>query len=298
MEKLAILIDSTSTFDQSEIKKNGIHLIYNSINDDEGNIIEDICSDEQKRQLCELITKEHKAIKTSSINSQLLQEKFLELQKKYDQVIYLTLAPSFSSQYNNALLAKAAIGSKDVIVLHSQSVAAQTEIILEWLLNYVKTHKEFNQEAMQKEIAEVAKHITTILTTFHLEGLITSGRIPTSVAKLLKLAKMFPLIQGEETHKKAGLYRKWSESTKNVLEAIDNRFPQPPRGNKIKEIILCQTLCEPERIKELVAKIAEHFEVKETIIKVRITPLLVLTACLKDSFGVTVYTTDDIVKKN
>ncbi len=297
MEKIAILIDSTSTFDQNEIDKKGIHLIYNSVNDDDGNIIDDICSNEQKRQLCELITNEHRPIKTSSINSQLLQEKFLELQKKYDKVVYLTLAPSFSSQYNNAILAKAAIGSKDVIVLHSQSVAAQTEIILEWLLDYVKTHKEFNQELMQKEIAEVAKHITTILTTFHLEGLITSGRIPTSVAKLLKLAKMFPLIQGEETHKKAGLYRKWSESAKNVFEAIDNRFPEPPRAKHIKEIILCHTLCDDARIKELTEKICEYFQVEESIIKVRVTPLLVATACLKDSFGVTIYTTGDLIKK-
>ncbi len=297
MKKVGILIDSTSTFDEKEVKSQDIHLIYNSVNDDDGNVIEDICSDEQKRQICDLIAKERRTMRTSSVNSQIIQDKINELLKKYEYVVYITLAPTFSGQYNNALAAKACIGNKNVIILHSGSVAVQTEIVLNSIMKYINDGNEMDQDKMQNHIFELSKHITTILTTFHLEGLIASGRIPTPVAKLLKLAKMHPIIQGEETHKKAGLYRKWTESTKNVLEAIDNRFPKPPRGKDIKEVYLCQSLCEPERIEELLTKIAEHFQIDKKIIKVRVTPLLVLSATLKDSFGVTVCCAEDIVKK-
>ncbi len=297
MKLIGILIDSTATLDLNLIKKHNIRVLHNSVNDDDGNIIVDKCTDEQKSQLCDLVVKEKRAIRTSSVNSQLIEDEFQSMLKEYEKIIYLSLAPSFSGQYNNALAAKTNIGSNNIIVLHSCSIAVQTEIVLNWLLEHIKQTKNLDQDSMQAHINEMDKHITTMFTSCTFDGMMVTGRIPAAVAKLLKLAKMFPIIQAEETNKKERLYRKWTEAIPNVLDAVDKRFNKAPRGKDIKELYLCHSLCSPERVEELKEEMSKHFEYDKNKILVRVTPLAVLATTLKDSFGFAIYTADDIVKK-
>lgn len=298
MKKIGILIDSTATVDQAYIKKHNIELIFNSVNDDDGNIYVDDCTDAQKEMLCNLIVGESKAIRTSSINSQIIEDKFREMMKRYDKIIYLCLAPSFSGQYNNAVSAKANVGSDDVYVVHSNSIAVQTEVVLRWMVENLKVVDGLSQEALQDTINGMSRHITTMFTANTFEGMMITGRIPPTVAKILKLAKMFPIIRAEETNTKNNLYRKWTESIPNVLKAVDERFNQPPRGNQIQQLYLCQSLCTSERIAEIKQAMADHFNYDINAIMVRTTPLAVLATTLKNSFGICVYTVDSITKKD
>lgn len=295
MKKIGFMYDSTGSVDKDFLKENDIYLIRNSINDIDGNIYIDECTDEQKAQICELMIDQKIKIKTSLVNKQIIKEAAESMLKKYEKVIYISIAPTFSGQYNNAIEVASELNGK-FLVVHSNSTAIQSEIVLKWAIEYVKEHKDINQEKMQSEVIELSKHITTMFTTPNWDGLISSGRVPVVVAKTLKLAKMFPVIAAEETNQKERFYRKWTEAIPNLLDAIDKRFNKPPRGSDIKEIYLCQSICTKDVISNILKQMANHFKIKINEIKVRTTPLCVMVTTLSHSFGMAILTSNGIIK--
>lgn len=297
MNKISILIDSTSTIENQYLEKNHIQVIANSVNDNDGNVYEDDCTDEQKLKIAKKI-EDDVVMKTSLINEQKIYEKIQELLKKNEQVIFLCIGPGFSGQYNNALNVQQKIGTDRLLVLHTNSTACQSEMVLHWLVQKISDKQfEWNQNILQNEILELSNHITTMFTTNIYKGFINAGRVPSIVAKTLKLTKTFPVIQAEDTNTRERFFRKWNHAIENILDAIDKRFNKPPRGKDIKELYLCQSLCKKEIINDILEKMANHFKFNINEIKIRTTPLCVLMTTCLNSFGMAIWTNESIVKK-
>ena len=63
-------------------------------------------------------------------------------------------------------------------------------------------------QALEDLIANMNKHITTLFVTPNVDALSVSGRISKAVAKILKLAKFFPIVRTEDGNHKYSFFHK------------------------------------------------------------------------------------------
>ncbi|MGL4950918.1 MAG: DegV family protein [Mycoplasma sp.] len=289
MEKIKIIIDTMTTLQEDYIKKNDLLVLKNCLSDSKGNIYPDERTDEQKRIICEKVKKEGEVFTTSFINGAIMQDAAEKLLKTCDKVLYISLGKGFSGQFNVASQVEKEMNGK-FIVFDTDTVAANTEILVRWLVEYIKTNP-VDKAVMEAKMRDINETAPTLFTTRFYDGLIKAGRMPSFMGKILKVSKLFPIVATEESNKKFGFFKKWETNQEKLIESMDERFGETkPRGKDIKTIYITSSLLPAETIEELKEKISKHFQVDKKIIEVRTTPLMVFCSSLDDSYGITILT--------
>ncbi|MGL4951544.1 MAG: DegV family protein [Mycoplasma sp.] len=290
MKKIRIIIDTMTTVTDDFIKEHNLHLLRNCLSDHAGNVYVDEKTDEQKRWVANMIETKGEFFATSYINGTIMQEAVEELLKTCDMVLYVSLGKGFSGQYSAALQVEKLFDGK-FIVFDSNSVAANNEILLKWLVEYIESGNEIDKKYIEAKMQEINDTAPTLFTTPVYQGLIKAGRVPYLVAKILRISKLFPLIATEESNKKYGFFKKWESNQMKIIEGLDERFGgQKPRGKDIKNIYIVNSLLDQATIDSLIEKLHNYFEVSKDIILVRTTPLMIFSGTLLNSYGVTVQT--------
>lgn len=287
-KKIRIIIETANSLPDDYAKANNITILPMAISDQDGNLYKDERSDEQKEWAYKAIESQEKIFTTSFINMGVMQEVVAKLLKEADLVIYVSLSKGFSGQYNSALEVEKVFNGK-FVVFHSAAVCTNMEIQNRWLVDFLKNN-DFNREYIQNHLEEINRHVATVFTTPLYQGLINSGRVPQIVSKALKLIKLFPIIASEECNKKYGFIKKWVDVDKQLFKALDERFITPPRGEEIREMYIISSLLTMEAIAALKTSMATYYQISESQIHVRSTPLVIFVVTLKNSFGISVYT--------
>lgn len=287
-KKIRIIIETSNSLPADYAKANNITVLPMAICDQEGNLYNDERSDKQKEWAYNAIETGEKVFTTSFINTGIMQEVVEKLLLEADLVIYISLSKGFSGQYNAALEVEKMFDGR-FVVFDSGAVCTNMEIQNRWLIEYLKEN-DFNKQDIQNQIEEINRHVTTVFTTPLYQGLVNSGRIPQIVCKALKLIKLFPIIASEECNKKYGFIKKWVDVDKQLFKALDARFENPPRGKEIREMYIISSLLTKEAIAILKTNMAEHYQINESQIFVRSTPLVIFVVTLKNSFGISIYT--------
>ncbi|MGL4948562.1 MAG: DegV family protein [Mycoplasma sp.] len=290
MEKIRIIIDTTTTVQDDFIKKHNLYVIHNCISDENGNVYRDEKTIEQKRWVSEKIRNEGVIFTTSFINGAIMQEAVEELLKTCDKVLYVSLGKGFSGQYSSALQVEKIFDGK-FVVFDSNSVCANNEILVKWLVEYVEAGNPIDKAVIEAHMDEINSMAPTLFTTPIYDGLIKNGRIPSYVAKILKISKLFPIIATEESNKKFGFFRKWEHNQIKIIEGLDSRFgTQKPRGDDIKEVYINESLLPENVLESLILQLMNYFQIPREKINVRSNPLLIFSSTLIDSYGVTILT--------
>lgn len=288
MKNIRFIIETSTTLPDEYLKANKITPMYMSISDKEGNMYVDERTDKQKAWVSTEIETKSTVFATSFINVGIMQEVVEKLLKECDCVVYVSLGKLYSGQYNSAMEVQKHFKGK-FVVLHSNAISVNHEILTRWTIEYLKT-APIDVNYIEAQYNEMNKHITTIFTTPKYDGLIKTGRVPPIVVKALKMIKLIPLIASEEVNKRYKFFRKWSEAERQVFEGVDGRFKIAPRGTEIKELYITASILSKEYVEKLKDLASKYFHVSKDIIQVRTTPLVVFVSTLKDSFGITVYT--------
>lgn len=288
MKKIRFITDTSTTLTDEFIKANNIVKLPNSITDADKVYFDDR-TDKQKEWVSEQVENQKARFSTSFVNFQVMHDAVAELLKECDLVLYVSLGKGYSGQYNSAMEVVKKFKGK-FIAYQSDAIACNSEILIQWLVDYAKTNDDFDVKTIETKMYELNTHITTIFATPKYEGLCSSGRVPVAVAKIFKLVKLFPIVLSEEVNKRYLFFKKWSESQNKLIEALDKRFHSAPKGDEVKQIIICSSLLKKDYLDSLIQKLIVHYQIAKEKISVRTTPLVVMVATLVDSVGLCIYT--------
>ena len=186
--KVAILTDSNSGISLEEAKQLGVHVIYTPI------IIEG-----ETRYAGEDLTQEKfyealmsdKDITTSMPSPGDVMEKWEELLKDYDQVVYIPLSSGLSNSANVAIqLSDEYDGKVQVVDDHRISVTRRQSVLdAKWLADQEKDAREI-KEALEKN----AYNSVIFLTVEDLKYLKKGGRVTPAAAALGAVLNIKPVL--------------------------------------------------------------------------------------------------------
>lgn len=286
-KKIKFVVDTTSSIDTELAKKYNVELLQYVINDLDGNLIKDDTTLKQKDKVLEDI-ENGIVYKTSLISNGILEDVFTRLFKDYEYVVYMTTSTEFTSQYQNSI--ELMNKFKNLYIINGNS----TNNVLEHILNSFL--KEFNDNStptvqkLNKIVKDITSRTLTFFTVKKVDGLIHSGRIPTTVIKLLRLAKVYPIIKTEEKNRPAGVTKKWNEVVEKVEKLFQNAFDKKLSEKDIESIYISNSLLPKTELNELIAKVAQMYNFVAQKIIVRLTPLPILVYTHRGSFGITIVT--------
>ena len=189
MRKVAILTDSNSGITQEEAKANGLYVLPTPVYIDDEVFYEGVDLTTEtffKRQA------EGADIKTSMPVMGDVIDRWEELLKEYDEVVYIPLSSGFSGSYNAALMLADDYDGK-VQVVNNQRISVTMKISV----YEAKKMADAGKSAAEiREILERTRFESTIyIMVDTLEYLKKGGRITPAVAAIGSLLKIKPVLQ-------------------------------------------------------------------------------------------------------
>lgn len=294
MKKFKIIVDSLCTMPIDIAKELDIKKIQYSINDSKGNIITDDFSRKLLNDVVSQINKDN-FFKSSMYSPTLIEEEINKFLEEYEQVLYICASTHYTSQYESTKYIQEK--NKDrVFIVDSNNICTNIEEIAYKITDFYKNNEKITQDDINLIIKNVNNNTTTLFIPKYLDGLIHSGRIPSSLIKLLKLAKVTPIIKSEEKNKPCKLIKNTTGEILKLLNAFDEIFGKKLKDNLIKTIYIFDTIISKEKLNEIKKVIQDYYNVKIEKIQIRLTPLPVAIYTLKESFGIAIHALTNRIK--
>ena len=191
MEKVKIIIDSSSDLTNKEINKYDVEVVPLTFNIDGQEY------DYQSMDNDEYILRMRTANEYST--SQPAIGKFLEAFEKWTnkgyKIIVLTISSALSGTYNTALAAAA--GFDNIEVVDTKTTTRGMVYLLDSCIEQLKTGLDIN--TISENLREKAKNILTFVTIDNLDNLVKGGRLSKSAALIGGLLNIKVLTQLKET---------------------------------------------------------------------------------------------------
>ena len=271
MSKVAIMTDSNSGITQAESKELGVYVLPMPFYIDEQMFYEDI--DLTQEQFYEKLSQDCE-ITTSMPLVGDVTDKWEELLKEYDEIVYIPMSSGLSSSCETAyMLSKEYDGKVQVVNNQRISVTMRQSV-----MDAVELMKRGKNASEIKEILEAEKFESSIYimldTLYYLKK---GGRITPAAAALGTLLKLKPVlqIQGEKLDafaKARTIKQAKSIMIQAMLDDCKNRFGDA--SGKTVHLYIAHTQ-NREAAEEFRKEIAEHFPDQE----IEIDPLPMSIAC-------------------
>ena len=254
VEKVKIVIDSSSDLTFDEIEKYDVDVIPLTIN------VDGIEYDYRTISNDEYIEKMRTA--SSYSTSQPAIGKFIESFEKWTsegyKVIVLTLSSALSGTYNTAVTASSEFNG--VYVVDTKTTTRGMVFILEECLKQLKDNVEL--ETIVANLREKTKNILTYVTIDKLDNLVKGGRLSKSQALIGGLLNIKVLTQLKETELVA---LDKVRGKKKLIKTLINHIEEDKNDRTIKSISLPNSIAD-EYITIIKSELKEAFgyEVSET----------------------------------
>ncbi len=241
MEKVKIIIDSSSDLTIEEINKYDVEVVPLTFNIDGQEY------DYRSMNNDEYIVRMRTANEYST--SQPAIGKFLEAFEKWTnegyKIIVLTISSALSGTYNTALTAASGFGN--ICIVDTKTTTRGMVYLLDSCIEQLK--KGLDIDTIANNLREKAKNILTFVTIDNLDNLVKGGRLSKSAAMIGSLLNIKVLTQLKETELVA---IDKVRGKKKLVHSLIKHINEKKGDKKIKHICLPNTLANEyvELIKE------------------------------------------------
>ncbi|MDR0985984.1 MAG: DegV family protein [Mycoplasmataceae bacterium] len=289
--KIGILIDSSSTFNDGFIKSNNIEIIPLSLTDNNNKVYDDLTDISHEDLLKRLDNGED--FKTSCSQLGKLFNKVDEMLKKYEQVVFLPISMGLSSQYNQSLMVQQEYPNK-FFVIKSTSAALANEFILKHLVDDIKKNLDINQIINHAE--NNYNRICTYFSCEDLSGMIKGGRATKAVMHVIKFLHLKPIIQLDNKNQYGGVGRDYQHIIKKIIKNIHKDFNEDLTPDKIINIGIYQAGYDKTKEDYILNEISNSFNYPKEKILIRFIPNCVLCHTHRGAYGISIETS--LLRKN
>ncbi len=188
MKKIGIIVDSFTGYSKASVEKLGLEYI-NHLVILNGQPLKEGIEIELKNKIEEI--KADTNAKTSMPAIGVVIEKYEELSKKYDKVIYLPMNKGFSSTFSTAFAASAEFDN--ISVVETSLVATGIITIAQEMIKMIESGKT-EQEAIAylRKVEETAE---SFVIPKNLDSLIKNGRLVSAKKFVMQKAKLIPRLE-------------------------------------------------------------------------------------------------------
>lgn len=293
-KKILILVDSSTTLTKKVAQENEIIIlplaIYRSDEKDQNEnktfLYEGLdLSNEDFLKMSESGYK----FKTGSTPIGIVEEVVNEQLKKYDKIISLCISKKWSSQYEHLKALSNQETYKDKLyVVDTQEFGYNAE----WLA--LELRKRINSGIYTiDELLDFATNFNKSVTSFFLcrsfDGLVNSGRIPKIIARLLKFAKIYPIIKVDDGENKLeGMIKNTIDSNNKIIKSIYKSFDNKLNKSNIIKIGILTACNSEEYINEVKQDLIKAFGVSEDVIEIRPAPTIFINIVMRNAICISV----------
>ncbi|WP_368486731.1 DegV family protein [Spiroplasma sp. DGKH1] len=259
MKKVAIIVDSSSGIKRKDLEKyDDMYWMPLLLTFPDGSEVDDdddiISFDEFYDILAQQV------IKTSQIPMGKMINKWDELLKTYEKIVFVGLSKGLSGQHENIYMLSQQDEYKDrVFVIDTDGVSEVLKHMIDHIYQWLK--EGVAPEEIQTKVDELKKQFSAFIIPKSLETLKRGGRITPAAAALASLLKITPILRYD------GKIDKF-EKTRTFKKAIELTLHQIKKERKNwKEIILIHSKTDEETLNDVKKIITDYgCEIKKTVI--------------------------------
>lgn len=287
MKKIKIMVDSTSTIPIDLSRELDVKKIKYQVNDVSGKIVvDDFTIDTLKNVMNEIDGKNY--YKSCLCPPTIIEEKINKYLQNYDQVFYITASSQYTGQYEAVKYLQDKHPGR-VFILNSNSICTVTEELVYKIIDHYKSNDNITINELNQFANEINERTTTLFIPKNLNGLIHSGRIPASLIKLLKFARVTPIVKAEEKNKACKIIKNSTADVYKLFECFDDIFDNKLNNETIRKVYIFNSAVSKEKVDEMIKAVKEYYKISDDKIYVRVTPLPVAIYTLNDSFGIGIH---------
>lgn len=285
MQKILIMVDSSTTLPLNVAKENEIEILPLSIyrNDNVSYIYESL-SMTSKDFL--KMGDEGFTFKTGCTPQGILEDVVNEKLKKYDQIIALPISQKWSSQYSHLKALSSQDEYKDkLFVVDTLEYGYAIECLALELREMIKKNI-FNINDLLKYAQNYHNYTICYFACNELTGLVNSGRVPKMIGKIFKLAKIKPVIRVEGENHLETIIKNFPEVINRIIKAIIKIYGGKLVNRDIKKITILTSNNELEFINEVILDLSKTFDIPKNAIDVRPAPNIFVNIVGNGAIGV------------
>lgn len=294
-KKILILVDSSSTISLEVAKTHEIEILPLSIYRSDGASYTYEALKMSGSQFLEMSDEDYK-FSTSCTPQGIMEEVIDSKLKEYDAIIALPISRKWSSQYDHLKALSLQNEYKDKLFVAD---VLEFGYAIECLAIELR-HKINEGIYTINDLVEYAENYHKSTICFFackvLKGLVNSGRVPKMVAKILKLAKIKPIIRVEGENHLETIIKNFSEVINKIIKSIIKIFGGKFEGKDIKNIVVLSADNSPEYLQEVTTDLAKTFGIPISKIDVRQAPNIFINIVDRGAIGVHVVANKEKVK--
>ncbi len=290
--KIALVTDSSNSLSPEDAKKMDISILNFSVTRSRGaeiDVFEDETNDKVLSEIFNYIDNGYK-YNTSTIPLGIVEKELQRLFLKHEYVLFLPVSKGLSNQFEQLeALTKV---YPNLIILNSESSAYINEYIIVQVHELIKKSKNINSIELIEQIKNLVNDIRLRSATFFgIKDISGSGggRIPKSFTKILKLAKVSPIVELDFKNKSAGFTTNWEEISKKIIELVTKKFDGLLLENII-DIAVVHAQAERKYIDFLLTSLVNYFHIEPNKIKLKLVPSSISIHTRKNALGIAIIT--------
>ncbi|WP_425379821.1 DegV family protein [Spiroplasma endosymbiont of Stenodema calcarata] len=242
MNKVALIIDSSSGITKDELKKyEDTYLLPLLLNFPDGSEVEDDEDVISFNEFYDIL--EYQVIKTSQIPMGKMLNTWNKLLEKYDNIVFVGLSKGLSGQHENiSMLAQGEDYKGKVFVIDTDGVSEILVYMIDLIYSWIKEGIALTE--FQTRIDVIKTKFSAFIVPKSLETLKRGGRI-TAAAALASLLKITPILRYDGRIDKFG-------KTRTFKKAIETAFEQIKKERQNwKNIIILHSKTDKETLNEV-----------------------------------------------
>ena len=290
--KIALVTDSSNSITPADAKKLDITILNFSVTRTKGPEIEVFEDQTNDKTLSEIFINIDNGYKynTSTIPLGIVEDELKRLFEKNEYVLFLPVSKGLSNQFEQLeALTKV---FPNLIILNSESSAYINEYIILQVHELIQKSKNVDSIDIIEQVKNLVNDIKLrSVTFFGIKDISGSdgGRIPKSFIKILKLAKVSPIVELDFKNKSAGFTTNWEEISKKIIELINKKFDGLLLEN-IVDIAVVHAQAERKYIDFLLTALVNYFHIEPNKIKIKLTPSSISIHTRKNALGIAIIT--------
>lgn len=200
--------------------------------------------------------------------------------KEYDNVIVLTISKGWSSQFNH--LKNLEKKYKNLYVCDTSSYGFILEYAVKNIIEMLNDNKTL--EEIKLFVEDIKNRSVGLFAVKNIIGVMNSGRIPKIIGKLLKFAKLHPILKTVEVNKKEAIIKKWENCYDKMIDSLELDFDN--LKNDLDEMTILISDNSKEEIELFKSIIHKRTNIPIELINVRVAPMIFYPTVCSGAIGI------------